>query len=225
MPDSILSVVDAVHRSNRHASAPTPTLAPASHTQSLRLSSRGLDPLLANLSPATILDELCGTKTGAIDEDESRVALRASIAQASPAEKAFGTEAALAAKKVREWHDEVQAWAWPTAGQGATAGGFEVPTREERVKKRRTTAERGSNSSPRSAGQYSSDVNPSEVDHPIDEPYWGSLPARVVVELESRLEFIKESIDALNMNKLKAHVLGKESCDRSDGRAIRSSKG
>ena len=198
-------MVDAVQRSVQHTSGPT-ELGASSPKAPVQLASRGLDPLLANLSPATILAELCGTLNGELhDDDTSRMALRASIAQASSAERAFGTEAALASSKVRLWHDELLGWEWPSSSDGKTGKGFEVPTTEARARRQPECKDRNN-----LAGSTTPTMElVGEEPCSLDEPYWGSLPARELLEHETRLEFIKASIDELNMDRLKARVLGK----------------
>ena len=200
------AMVNAVQCSVRQTSAPTGPGANLSKAP-VRLASRRLDPLLANLSPATILEELCGASNGDLhDDDSSRMALRASIAQASSAERAFGTEAALASSKVRLWHDEIQGWEWPSSSDGTTGEGFEVPTIEARARRRPESKDRNHHAG--SSDPIMEELVGEEACS-LDEPYWGSLPAREVLEHETRLEFIKASIDDLNMDRLKARVLGK----------------
>ncbi|RAO65032.1 uncharacterized protein BHQ10_001044 [Talaromyces amestolkiae] len=128
------------------------------------------DPLLGNLSPESILDALAAINALARHEGYANDILTRSISQASPEDRLLGARAALAAKKLREWLKELQAWQWPK-GLGIQQGkGFISPL-----------------------------DNQSE--------YWGSLPARQVVEYEARIEQIRDGMDGLNVDELKEHIM------------------
>lgn len=128
------------------------------------------DPLLGKLSPEAILDALAAINAVTRHEGYAKDLLTRSISQASPEDQLLGARAALAAKKLREWLKELQAWQWPK-GLGIQQGkGFISPLN-----------------------------NQSE--------YWGSLPARQVVEYEARLEQIRDDMDGLNVDELKEHIM------------------
>ncbi|KUL92013.1 hypothetical protein ZTR_01344 [Talaromyces verruculosus] len=128
------------------------------------------DPLLGKLSPEAILDALAAINAVTRHERYAKDLLTRSISQASPEDRLLGARAALAAKKLREWLKELQAWQWPK-GLGIQQGkGFISPLN-----------------------------NQSE--------YWGSLPARQVVEYEARLEQIRDDMEGLNVDELKEHIM------------------
>lgn len=128
------------------------------------------DPLLGKLSPEAILDALAAINAVTRHEGYAKDLLTRSISQASPEDRLLGARAALAAKKLREWLKEIQAWQWPK-GLGIQQGkGFISPLDSQ-------------------------------------SEYWGSLPARQVVEYEARLEQIRDGMDGLNVDELKEHIM------------------
>ena len=85
-------------------------------TTSSPVSIRGqlsVDPLLANLSPSSLLEAL-RTNDATLPASASKGQfLQDSISEASPHERALGIRAALAGKRIKEWVTELQGWTWP----------------------------------------------------------------------------------------------------------------
>ena len=145
-----------------------------------------LDPLLSNLSPSCTLEALEATDALVSEGKASQDALQDSIAAASTSERALGIRAALAGKKLKEWHLELMGWPWPSIPEGS---GFRPPGNHQAyINNNRfnldTTAARNINW----------------------EDYYGSLPARLVEEYEHRIEIIKDEMDALDLEALKEFV-------------------
>ncbi|KAH0534020.1 hypothetical protein FGG08_007374 [Glutinoglossum americanum] len=114
--------------------SPSPSRSP---TRGGGFTAHVLDPLLSDLSPSKTLEALSSSPTFVGNGGRSS-ALQASIAVASPAQRAFAVRAALAHKKLREWSVELSSWEWPTKdGLSETSRGFQVPSWEERAAKRR----------------------------------------------------------------------------------------
>lgn len=174
------------------------------------------DPLLSRLSPSRTLAVLLGAERQSPNDP-----LHASISLASPSERAFAVKAAVAHKKLRQWEEELSAWQWPA---GSTC--FLTPSLEERASKRRRIAEECHSSLPQNnlntsqndlaASGSASDArearNAAAVTLPEaddDEVYWGSLPAKTVVDRESRIDTIRNEIDELEISDLKNQVLSK----------------
>ncbi|KAJ9660638.1 hypothetical protein H2198_002380 [Neophaeococcomyces mojaviensis] len=88
-----------------------------------RFAARELDPLLKNLSPDATLEALQTTNTIRANQVEQD-ALAQSISDASESERELGIRAAIAAKKLREWMEEVGAWTWPSSYDRAWGAGF-----------------------------------------------------------------------------------------------------
>ncbi|KAI9778363.1 MAG: hypothetical protein M1839_008151 [Geoglossum umbratile] len=211
--------------------SPSPSRSPA---RAVRFSTHVLDPLLSDLSPSKTLEALSSSPTFASNGGRSS-ALQASIAVASPAQRAFAVRAALAHKKLREWSVELSSWVWPSsAGLSDTSRGFQVLSWEERAAKRKrtdggryeskeswevvmhngggglVTAGKASFgalavSSPELCATGNGDDSAAELDP--DDEYWGSLPARRVLEYEERIEVIKGEMEALDLEELKSQVL------------------
>lgn len=155
-----------------------------------------LDPLLADLSPTSTLEALQNTDAVVGREIRGRGSLIESVAAASATERAWGIKAALAGKKSREWYKDIAAWPWPT-GSDEEGNGFEpLPgsrcTPKEQGGKPRDTREP-------TVDQENSPINPQEV-------RCGSLPLHMIEKYESRIEAIREDIDALELEELKDHV-------------------
>ncbi|KAL9107359.1 MAG: hypothetical protein Q9227_007724 [Pyrenula ochraceoflavens] len=134
-------------------------------------SAHELDPLLSNLSPDSTLDALTTTEAISPTKQEHDI-LSKSIGEASPAERAFGIRAAVAAQKLREWCAELSTWQWPNVADAKKGKGFVVPS-----------------------GLRAS------------EPYLGSLPKSKVTAYDERVEEVKDSLEALDVDGLKQHVL------------------
>ncbi|KAJ5663294.1 hypothetical protein N7507_004025 [Penicillium longicatenatum] len=91
-----------------------------------------IDPLLSNLSPESTLHALTSTEAVPANGDFSNL-LSQSISQVSPAERALGIRAAIAARNLNLWHKEVQAWPWPKVNEAASGKGFIPPVTDSGV--------------------------------------------------------------------------------------------
>jgi hypothetical protein len=140
-----------------------------------------LDPLLGNLSPESTLQALSATEAPSTGGQEYQATLRASIANASTAERAWGIKAALAAQKVRQWLAEVNSWHWPDRTSRALGAGFVQPP--------------------------DNGIARQGAAPPQEELYMGSLRADTVKQYEQRIEEIKDGLEALDVEDLKEHVL------------------
>ncbi|RLM01540.1 hypothetical protein CFD26_108251 [Aspergillus turcosus] len=87
-----------------------------------------IDPLLSNLSPESTLLALTSTDAVPKNEKAAHDILWKSISQVSPAERALGIRAAIAAQKLGEWYREVQAWDWPKRTDAQLGKGFMPPS-------------------------------------------------------------------------------------------------
>ncbi|KAK5094921.1 hypothetical protein LTR70_003764 [Exophiala xenobiotica] len=101
-----------------------------SPTRKAQFAARELDPLLKNLSPDSILEALQATNALGGNQAEHN-AIAKSISDASEAERELGIRAAVAAKKLREWTEEVTSWPWPGSQDRAWGAGFVPPTTDE----------------------------------------------------------------------------------------------
>ena len=156
-----------------------------------------LDPLFANLSPTSTLDALQSTSAVLAEEGTHKRALLDSVADVSTSDRALGIKAALAGKKVREWYQELDAWAWPTPSHD-TSNGFEPPARlEHGPEEALLTAEE------------SADTTLDSV------KYCGSLQAQLVLEHEERIDTIKDELESLELEELKSHLLATHQRKRS----------
>ncbi|KAJ5936743.1 hypothetical protein N7466_003193 [Penicillium verhagenii] len=147
-----------------------------------------IDPLLSNLSPESTLHALTSTEAVPANGEFSHL-LSQSISQVSPAERALGIRAAIAARNLNLWHKEVQSWAWPKVNEAAAGKGFIPPV-----------SSLEDSSSPSTSGGIT---------------YYGSLPAEVVEEYEKRIEEIRDGMDNLDVDELKEHVLNAHIPSRS----------
>ncbi|KAH1495767.1 hypothetical protein LV164_007979 [Aspergillus fumigatus] len=87
-----------------------------------------IDPLLSNLSPESTLLALTSTDAVPKNEKAAHDILWKSISQVSPAERALGIRAAIAAQRLGEWYREVQAWDWPKRADAELGKGFMPPS-------------------------------------------------------------------------------------------------
>ncbi|KAI9839463.1 MAG: hypothetical protein M1819_002088 [Sarea resinae] len=167
------------------------TASPSTSGKSGGSPRRQADPLLDDLSPSTTLEALSATPGFPAVSGKRYEVLRASIEKASPFEKSFGIRAATVGKQLREWCEELEGWEWD--------GGFEVPSPDERVAKRRKL--------------HNQDVgNDEELEQ---EEYWGSLPTRLIKEREDRIEDIRQDLEDLDVDELKEHALDSHIPSRS----------
>ena len=168
---------------------PSPSRSPKRRQQFTNLE---LDPLLANLSPSSTLKALANTDAVSVQQEGQRSALSTSIADASTSERAFGIRAALAGKKLREWYTEVKSWYWPSTG-------FERSSSAESTSPLKDVDHRG-------YLDWALLEGGEEQLGRREELYWGSLPARVVEDLEKRIEIIRDDMETLDVEELKDHV-------------------
>ncbi|CAG8022786.1 unnamed protein product [Penicillium salamii] len=152
-----------------------------------------LDPLLSNLSPESTLQALTSTSAVPSNEKAAHDILSQSISQVSPAERALGIRAAVAAQNLDLWHKEVQTWAWANQQDVKVGKGFIPPA-------------------------SSSDINSADSGFPSPlstDNYYGSLPSSVVERNEKRIEEIRDGMDDLRVEELKEHVLNAHIPSRS----------
>ena len=156
-----------------------------------------LDPLFADLSPTSTLDALQSTNAVLAEEGTHKRALLESVADVSTSDRALGIKAALAGKNIREWYQELDAWAWPSLSHH-TSNGFEPPARPEHEPKE----------------DFSSAERSAEKAR-MKLEYCGSLPAQLVSEYEERIDTIKDELESLELEELKGHVLATHQRKRS----------
>lgn len=86
-----------------------------------------LDPLLRSLSPEATLQALSSTDAVPQNEKTAHDILSQSISQVSPADRALGIRAAVAAKNLTLWYKEVQSWDWPKRADAHLGKAFTPP--------------------------------------------------------------------------------------------------
>ncbi|KAJ5092409.1 hypothetical protein NUU61_007279 [Penicillium alfredii] len=155
-----------------------------------------VDPLLSNLSPESTLNALTSTEAIPSNEKLAHDVLSQSISQVSPAERALGIRAAIAAQNLNIWYREVQSWRWPNQNEAKIGKGFIPPT------------DSGAGEKP-STSSILLPPGTREVDH------YGCLPAVVVEGYEKRVEEIRDGMDNLDVEELKEHVLNAHIPSRS----------
>lgn len=166
---------------------------------SRRQPSYELDPLLSNLSPTSTLEALEATQAVESGGTSRSSILRESVAAATTSERALGIRAALAAKKTREWYQEIIAWRWPTTG--GYQNGFDLPPVRDRL---RTLGDDGHS---KRLEEFPPDIKRSNAyDNAEKEVYWGSLPANVALEYEDRVDIISDEMEILQLDELKDYV-------------------
>lgn len=155
----------------------------------------GPDPLLSNLSPTSTLQAL----EAAEDPPSGQDIFPESLAAASASDRAFGIRAALAGKKLKEWHVELSAWPWPEASL-SNHNGFR-PLAIEGGRRRCTglgNENRSDDIVPAASIKEHGDMEEGE--------YCGSLPEKLVREYGDRIEAIRDGMDALELEDLKDFV-------------------
>ena len=100
---------------SRSSSRRFPEISPLSRAPSRRqqFTENEINPLLSNLSPASTLEALVATDAVPTEKEHRQSFIQESVALASSSERAWGIKAALAGKKLREWHQELLLWPWP----------------------------------------------------------------------------------------------------------------
>lgn len=119
------------------------------------------------------------------------------MAAASTSERALGIRAALAGKKLKEWHKELVGWPWPSTPEG---NGFRPPVHKEC----------GNNGPEFNNETYTNDncsnTSTTSAWNADREEYYGSVPAKIFEEYENRIETIKDDMEALDLEALKGFV-------------------
>lgn len=161
-----------------------------------------IDPLLSNLSPESTLHALTTTEAVPSNGSFSHNVLSQSISQVSPAERALGIRAAIAAQNLDIWYKEVQSWLWPKHSDAKLGKGF-VPPAET--------------SSQDNSVVSSSLLLPTAIGGrgSADVEFYGSLPVALAEEYEKRIEEIRDEMDNLDVDELKEHVLNAHIPSRS----------
>ncbi|KAJ6122022.1 hypothetical protein N7512_004487 [Penicillium capsulatum] len=185
----------SIRLSPAHSRETSRSTSPDRHAGSLY---QKIDPLLSNLSPESTLSALTSTEAVPSNETFSRDNLSHSISQVSPAERALGIRAAIAAQNLNLWYKEVQSWTWPKQVDAKAGKGFIPP-----VDSRSSGCENVANSS----SLLSPDAGEVE--------YYGSLPADIVAQYEQRIEEIRDGMENLDVEELKEHVLNAHIPSRS----------
>ncbi|OQE21721.1 hypothetical protein PENSTE_c011G01400 [Penicillium steckii] len=186
----------SIRLSPAHSRENSRSTSPDRHPQSLY---QKIDPLLANLSPESTLNALTSTEAVPSNDKLSHDTLSQSISQVSPAERALGIRAAVAAQNLQLWYKEVQAWKWPKQVDAKQGKGFVPPVESSE----------GDNESRPSD---SSSLVPPGTNESV---YYGCLPASMVEEYEQRIEEIRDGMENLNVEELKEHVLSAHIPSRS----------
>ena len=171
-----------------------------SRSPNRRQHSYELDPLLSNLSPTLTLEALEATQAVNTIGSIGSSVLRQSVEAATTSERALGIRAALAAKKVREWYQELMGWPWPTPDEHNN--GFEKPSGQNRSRNAYDQKEhcKGFDELTPSAARL------SVYEDAQEEVYWGSLPENIVLEYEDRIEIISDDMERLGLDELKDYV-------------------
>ena len=174
---------------SRFSSTPYRTYSPSPTRAANRNIDLEHDPLLSNLSPRDTLNALAAVDALSPTQRKSENALSKSVAEASASERALGVRAAHAGKQLREWCEELQGWRWPSYG-------FALPRSEAEGRKVLEWAQRYQ--------QMARSIQEAELGDTGE--FWGSFPAKVVQDLEERIEVIRDSMDMLEVEELKDHV-------------------
>lgn len=83
-----------------------------------------INPLLSDLSPSSTLEALAATDAVPLGKrNRGQSFIQRSVASASTSERAWGIKAALASKKLHEWHQELAGWPWNGYEGGDRHGG------------------------------------------------------------------------------------------------------
>lgn len=159
-----------------------------------------MDPLLSNLSPTSTLEALEATEAIDSEGTAGQSLLHDSAAAASTSERALGIRAALAGKKLKEWHRELTAWPWPESST-SSRNGFHMPSQEEKSRDRWKRNHEGCLDKALLEQERVGAIENNE-----ETEYWGSLPARLVQDYEHRVDMIRDDMEALGLEDLKDYV-------------------
>lgn len=155
----------------------------------------GLDSLLSNLSPTSTLQALEAADAPTSTHD----GLQTSLAAVSASDRAFGIQAALAGKKLKEWYRELSSWPWPEASL-SHPNGFRALAIKEHGRGRLSSDQEGLGDG------FAPAANAEELGDFDDGEYCGSVPKILVREYEERIEAIQHDMDALGIEDLKEFV-------------------
>ena len=180
----------SIRLSPAHSRENSRSTSPDRHPASLY---QKIDPLLSNLSPESTLSALTSTEAVPSNGAFSHDVLSQSISQVSPAERALGIRAAIAAQNLNIWYKEVQSWSWPKQNDAKAGKGFVPPA----------------------GSDGASDSSSLSLPNATGVEYYGSLPAEVVELHEKRIEEIRDGMENLDVEELKEHVLNAHIPSRS----------
>ena len=180
-------------QSVRSSSSPTHRRGPSSPERHLTASELPVESSLEALTTAL---------SAWADGQEPSEPLSKSVAGADAVERAVAVRVAIAAKQVRQWYVELSAWEWPVVSKGSSSTGFELPTIEERARKRRRVDKDKHERVILSPQPFADFVWDDK------EEYWGGCPARLARQCQGRIGVIKNAIDDLEMRDLESRVLG-----------------
>lgn len=191
MNPAILSPASRFAVLERRTGRRSPSISPDRWRSS---ANSGLDPLLFNLSPTSTLQALEALDAPLSGHD----ILQDSLAAASASDRVFGIRAALAGKKLKEWHREISAWPWLDP---SFSNGFRPLAITQQGKERLSLDREG----------YSNGLAPAASAQELggldeEEEYCGSMPKKLVQEYEDRIENIQQEMDELEFEDLKAYV-------------------
>ena len=153
----------------------------------------GLDPLLFNLSPSSTLQALEALDVPLLGHD----VLPDSLATASASDRVFGIRAALAGKKLKEWHREISAWPWPNT---SASNGFRPPVTTYHGREPLNVDHEGLSNG------FASGASVKEHGVFDIREYCGSIPKELVQDYEDRIEAIQHDMDELDLENLKEYV-------------------
>ncbi len=76
-------------------------------------TEKEINPLLSDLSPSSTLEALAATDAVSLGKrNHGQSFIQQSVESASRSKRAWGIKAALASKKLQEWHKELSSWPW-----------------------------------------------------------------------------------------------------------------
>lgn len=170
------------------AAAKSPSPSELFHNRHISSSNISISPL-SHITSTTVLEALESPNTAS---PSSQDGFYQSIATASPSEKALAVRASSAAKQLEEWETEILQWHWPSSYNG-----FEPPNQKM------SSLELGQN---QEKGLSSSALRDAKDGYAITQEHYGSLPAQTVLDYQKRTEELRDSMDALELDELKAHI-------------------
>ena len=178
----------AIRQNRASTDSPSPSPSRSPHKRQTA-TAKFLDPFHSQINFTTALEAFEAPHPA---DHSSQDEFYHSIATATHAERALAIRAASAGKQVEEWHEEVQRWQWPDA-----CNGFEPPGRQSLSSNREE---------PQIAEQNSRSSRDGNNGNVPGHEYWGSLQAQTVIDHQKRIDEIRDAIDALELNELKAYV-------------------